>query len=119
MGWCCSAPEVQRPEDIYASLVIPKPPPVDVAEIKASSDDDIPLFAPVDSDDDQIEISDTGLAQEDSENDDGGAGENENENNGEEEEKEVIENENNSDPDAVHFAEAKELSGDDKDGEAD
>ena len=33
--------------------------------------------------------------------------------------KDAFENENNSDPDAVHFAEAKELSGDDKDGEAD
>ena len=116
MGWCCSAPEVQRPEDIYASLVIPKPPPVEVAEIKASSDDDIPLFAPVDSDDDQIEISDTGLAQVDSDNEEEGKNENseEKENNDEEDNENDSNNIDNSDPDAVHFGAAKESSDDEK-----
>ena len=102
MGCCCSEPEVQRPEDIYASLVIPKPPPIEVTEIKASSSDDIPLFAPVQSDDDEIVISDTGILQID-ENEE----ENESENKTSSDEKEQIST-SNSDPDAVHFAQVKE-----------
>lgn len=63
MGICCSSSEIQRPDEIYASLVLPKPPPIEVNEIKADSDD-IPLFAPVSSDDDDVQISDTGLNDE-------------------------------------------------------
>ena len=116
MGCCCSSPEVQRPEDIYASLVIPKPPPVEVAEIKASSSDDIPLFAPVASDDDQIEISDTGIAQID-DNEEEDNKENDQKEEEEEDSQKIQEKENPSDPDAVHFDTVKDSTDEEKESE--
>ncbi|EAX99079.1 hypothetical protein TVAG_290260 [Trichomonas vaginalis G3] len=87
MGLCCSQSEIQRPDQIYASLVLPKPPPIEVNDIKPESDD-IPLFAPVSSDDDDIEISDTGLNDVSDDED-----EDENEEKEEEEEEEKPEKE--------------------------
>lgn len=43
----------------FESLVVPKPPPVELANvIPENSDSDIPLFAPAPSDEDNVEISD-------------------------------------------------------------
>ena len=108
MGCFCSKSEIQRPEDIYASLVIPKPPPLEVTEIKTSSDDDIPLFAPVDSDDDKVVISDTGIViDDDDDNKNEGEGETEKANE-KSEENLKSENDDDSDQEVVHFDQVDE-----------
>lgn len=109
MGCFCSKSEIQRPEDIYASLVIPKPPPLEVTEIKTSSDDDIPLFAPVDSDDDKVVISDTGIVIDDDDDDNKNEGEGETEKANEKSEENLkSENDDDSDQEVVHFDQVDE-----------
>ncbi|OHT02656.1 hypothetical protein TRFO_30194 [Tritrichomonas foetus] len=63
MGGCCSrccpSPDEVNATGQFESLVIPKPSPVDIVEVlPESSNSDIPLFAPAQSDDDNVEISD-------------------------------------------------------------
>ena len=51
--------KINKIEEQYQSLVVTKPAPVSLAKVEIdSSESDVPLFAPVDSDEDQPAVSD-------------------------------------------------------------
>lgn len=56
---CCCNKEKMPIEEQYQSLVVTKPAPVSLAKVEIdSSESDVPLFAPVDSDQDEPAVSD-------------------------------------------------------------
>lgn len=69
MGLCCSLCNKQNDQTgQFESLVIPKPDPVDIVDVPPdSSNSDVPLFAPAESDDNE-EVADVEIIPDSDEN---------------------------------------------------